>query len=155
MQGGRGTRREIPRFALRSLSDRANRSLRDDTAFGEGRPPFAEGAKDGAPGLPYIREKEKLMKITKTVGTAVAIVAACLLAGFAVNFTARGAEDADLVIYNAKVLTVDKAFSIKSAVAVRNGKLVAVGSNEIAKQYSAPAKLDLHGRVLMPGFTDT
>jgi predicted amidohydrolase YtcJ len=91
------------------------------------------------------------MKAWKSAGICFAIVAVGLCAGLAV----RGAEDADLVIYNAKVLTVDKAFSIKSAVAVKDGKIIATGSNDLAKQYSAPTKLDLHGRVLMPGFTDT
>src|SRR6185369_12022096 len=65
------------------------------------------------------------------------------------------AASADLVLYGGKVLTVDKAFSIKTAVAVKDGRILAVGGDEIARQYDAPTKIDLKGRVLMPGFMDT
>ena len=41
------------------------------------------------------------------------------------------AEKADLILYDGKVLTVDKDFSIKSAVVVKDGKIVAVGGNEL------------------------
>jgi predicted amidohydrolase YtcJ len=77
-----------------------------------------------------------------------------LLAG-ASALPAAAQEKVDLLIHNARVLTVDPAFSVKSAVAVRGGRIVAVGGEEIAARYSAPTKLDLGGRTLMPGFTDT
>jgi predicted amidohydrolase YtcJ len=53
------------------------------------------------------------------------------------------------------VLTVDPEFSIKSAVVVRDGNVVAVGGNDLAKRYTAPTRVDLQGRILMPGFMDT
>ncbi|HET9388937.1 MAG TPA: amidohydrolase family protein [Steroidobacteraceae bacterium] len=62
---------------------------------------------------------------------------------------------ADLVLYDARVLTIDKAFSVKQAVVVRGDRIVAVGGNELAQTFDAPKKVDLHGRVLMPGFMDT
>lgn len=65
------------------------------------------------------------------------------------------AAEADLVLYNAHVITVDPKFSIQSAVAVKDGKIVAVGGPELAKAYHAPSMIDLHGRTLMPGFEDT
>lgn len=65
------------------------------------------------------------------------------------------AQSADLILYDGKVLTVDKNFSIKSALAVKDGKILAVGGDEITRDYEAPKKIDLHGRTLMPGFTDT
>jgi predicted amidohydrolase YtcJ len=65
------------------------------------------------------------------------------------------AADADLVIYDAHVITVDPKFSIKSAIAVKGDKIIAVGGSEIPKLYHAPTMLDLHGRTLMPGFEDT
>ena len=37
---------------------------------------------------------------------------------------------ADMVIINGKVISVDKAFSIKEAIAVKAGKIEAVDSNE-------------------------
>jgi predicted amidohydrolase YtcJ len=65
------------------------------------------------------------------------------------------AASADLVLYNAQVLTVDRAFSIKKAVAVKDGKIIAVGGDELLERYNAPTKIDLHGKTLMPGFMDT
>jgi len=64
-------------------------------------------------------------------------------------------EKADLLLYNGKVLTVDSEFSIRSAVAVKDGKIVAVGGNELTRRYTAAARINLKGRVLMPGFMDT
>ncbi len=64
-------------------------------------------------------------------------------------------DQVDLIVYDAHVLTVDKGFSIASAVAVKGDKIVAVGGDEIRAKYSAARELDLDGRTLMPGFTDT
>jgi len=87
--------------------------------------------------------------MTKKTPVFVATVVSAFLAHAAL------AADADLVLHNGKVLTVDKAFSTKTAVAVKDGKIVAVGGDEVAKEYNAPQKIDLKGRVLMPGFIDT
>jgi len=64
-------------------------------------------------------------------------------------------QTVDLLIKGGKVLTLDKTFSVKSAVAVKDGKIVAVGGDEIARKYQASKTIDLTGRVLMPGFMDT
>lgn len=65
------------------------------------------------------------------------------------------ADQADLLLINGKVLTVDKDFSVRSAVAVKDGKVAAVGGPELAKDWTAPRTIDLKGRTLMPGFIDT
>jgi len=52
------------------------------------------------------------------------------------------------------VLTVDKDFSVRSAVAVKDGKIAAVGGPELAKAWNATRTVDLKGRTLMPGFVD-
>jgi hypothetical protein len=65
------------------------------------------------------------------------------------------AAPADLVLYNGKVLTVDKRFSVRSAVAVREGKIVAVGGRELLRRYPNARRIDLKRRTLMPGFIDT
>lgn len=69
--------------------------------------------------------------------------------------THAAAKIADLVIYNGKVLTVDSKFTIKSAVAIKDGKIVAVGGDEVRREFAATQTIDLRGRVLMPGFMDT
>ena len=65
------------------------------------------------------------------------------------------AAEADLLFYNGRVLTVDANFSVKSAVAVKDGKIIAVGGKELRAAYHAKTEIDLAGRTLMPGFIDT
>jgi predicted amidohydrolase YtcJ len=77
-----------------------------------------------------------------------------LLATCAIAAAATAAEPADLLLFNGKVLTVDKRFSIASAVAIRDGKVVAVGSDVLRRRFDAARAIDLGGRTLMPGFTD-
>jgi predicted amidohydrolase YtcJ len=77
-----------------------------------------------------------------------AVSAALLLAACA-------KQPADVVLVNGKVLTVDREFSVASAVAVKDGKIIAVGGDEVARNHEAPTTIDLGGRVLMPGFIDT
>ncbi len=61
----------------------------------------------------------------------------------------------DLLVYNAKVYTVDKNFSSASAFAVKNGLIVEVGeSNLLKKKYKAKANLDLKQKPVYPGFYD-
>lgn len=62
---------------------------------------------------------------------------------------------ADILFVNGKVLTVDRKFTVASSVAVRNGRIAAVGGSELAKRFRARQVVDLKGRVLMPGFIDT
>jgi predicted amidohydrolase YtcJ len=64
-------------------------------------------------------------------------------------------KKADLVIYNANIYTVNANFDKATALAVKNGKIAAVGSDkDITECYNAPLKLDLKGRPLYPGFND-
>jgi hypothetical protein len=62
---------------------------------------------------------------------------------------------ADLILFNGQVLTVDPGFSVRSAVAVKDGKILAVGGPEILNSFQAAEMIDLAGRTLMPGFIDT
>ncbi|HYA16050.1 MAG TPA: amidohydrolase [Bryobacteraceae bacterium] len=62
---------------------------------------------------------------------------------------------ADLVLFNGTIITVDDAFSIRQAIAVKDGKVLAVGSNELRNRYSGARMIDLRGRTVIPGFHDT
>lgn len=62
---------------------------------------------------------------------------------------------ADLVLFNGRIVTVDDAFSIRQAIAVKDGKIIAVGGNELRNRYTAARTIDLRGRMVMPGFHDT
>ena len=63
---------------------------------------------------------------------------------------------ADLVLHKGKVVTVDEEFSIHQAVAVRNDKIVFVGSNEDVERYILPSTtvIDLKGQTVLPGLID-
>lgn len=61
----------------------------------------------------------------------------------------------DLVVHHAKIYTVNDAFSVAEAMAVQDGKIVAVGSNEdILKNYQADSVIDAKGATVYPGFVD-
>jgi predicted amidohydrolase YtcJ len=64
---------------------------------------------------------------------------------------------ADLLLVNGKVITVDSRFSIQQAVAVKNGWIVAVGTDDEIKSLkgSTTEIIDLKGRPLLPGTNDT
>ena len=79
-----------------------------------------------------------------------------LLAALVVSARAVGTQTAaDLVLYNGKIATVDDAFTIHQALVIRDGRIVAVGGNEIAKSYHPARTIDLNGRLAIPGFNDT
>lgn len=63
----------------------------------------------------------------------------------------------DLVVHNAKIYTADDQFSVVEAVAVRDGKFLAAGSNAEVLALAGPQtkKIDLQGRSVVPGFIDT
>jgi predicted amidohydrolase YtcJ len=82
-----------------------------------------------------------------------ALAAACLLS----VFSSYAQQPADLILVHGKILTVDARDSIAQAVAVRQGKIVAVGSDQqILQLAGSNAKvIDLHGRTATPGLIDT
>ena len=63
---------------------------------------------------------------------------------------------ADVVFVNGKVLTADAQFTIAQAVAVRDGKFMAVGETDRILAMAGPAtrKIDLQGKTLTPGIFD-
>src|SRR6476469_5488467 len=64
---------------------------------------------------------------------------------------------ADTVLTNGTVLTVDARDSVAQAVAIADGKIVAVGTNSEIQTFVGPntATIDLHGRTVTPGLIDT
>jgi len=67
----------------------------------------------------------------------------------------KSKQQADLIIHHAKIYTVDSAFSTAEALAIKDGKFLAVGSNdEILANYEADTLQDLQGRPVYPGFYD-
>lgn len=61
----------------------------------------------------------------------------------------------DLLVYNAKVYTMNAAFDTAEAFAVRNGKILELGTTTgIRKKYKAAQTLDAKGKAIYPGFID-
>jgi predicted amidohydrolase YtcJ len=69
----------------------------------------------------------------------------------------RQIAPADLVLLNAKILTVDDTFTEARALAVRGGRFVAIGSNEDVRAHigSATRVIEGRGRTVIPGIIDT
>ncbi len=64
-------------------------------------------------------------------------------------------KKADLIIYNAKVYTVDDHFSVADCVIIKEGKILAVGKAEdLMSAYEATDMLDAEGYYVYPGFHD-
>src|SRR5258706_2274144 len=64
-------------------------------------------------------------------------------------------QKVDLLVYNATIYTVDSSFSNAEAMAVKDGKIVAVGKTaDLEKEYDAKEKLDAEGKFIYPGFID-
>ena len=62
----------------------------------------------------------------------------------------------DLVLFNGKVITVDRDFSIHQAVAIAGDRILAVGASDQMKAAAGPATrmIDLKGRAVIPGLMD-
>jgi predicted amidohydrolase YtcJ len=70
---------------------------------------------------------------------------------------AQSQPAADLIIRNAKIWTVDKTDPTAQAVAVLNGRIVAVGSNDEVEAWRGPRTrvVEAAGKLLLPGFNDS
>ena len=66
-------------------------------------------------------------------------------------------QNADTILVNGKILTVDSQFSVRDAIAVRDGKITAVGSNADIRKQAGPQTrvIDLQGRTVIPGLIDS
>jgi predicted amidohydrolase YtcJ len=68
------------------------------------------------------------------------------------------AADADLILHNARVVTVDSKFSIREAVAVKGGRITSIGSSKevlAAERGAGTRVVDLRGKMVLPGLIDS
>lgn len=89
--------------------------------------------------------------MARTLLSAAAIAASLLLP------VAAQAQPADLVVTNAKIATLDTAGTMAQAIAVRDGRIVAVGSAAQMGAFTSPATrtVDAGGRTVVPGLIDS
>ncbi|MFD2600411.1 amidohydrolase [Sphingobacterium corticis] len=65
-------------------------------------------------------------------------------------------HEVDLIVHNARIYTVDSAFTIADAVAIRGGVFIEIGnSQQLLKRYQAKDVWDAEGAAIYPGFYDS
>ena len=66
-----------------------------------------------------------------------------------------GPKKVDTLVVNGVIYTVDSSFSTAQAMAIKDGIVVATGTDaEILAAYTAPEKIDAKGQAVYPGFID-
>ncbi|MGZ5193552.1 MAG: amidohydrolase, partial [Kaistella sp.] len=64
-------------------------------------------------------------------------------------------KNADLIITNAKIYTVNRHSDVAESMAVSDGKIIAVGKNkDILKKFTSKNIQNLYGKAVFPGFID-
>jgi predicted amidohydrolase YtcJ len=80
----------------------------------------------------------------------------CVLSLFcAVISSMSAAQEVDLLFANGNIYTVDERQPSAEAIAVKGDRIVFVGSNSEAKKFNAPRVVDLGGKTVVPGLTDS
>lgn len=74
---------------------------------------------------------------------------------FILGLLAFQPQEADMILINGRVYTVDSAFHITQAIVIDNGTIIATGqTRDILFQYTSPELIDLRGKTVLPGFND-
>ncbi len=75
---------------------------------------------------------------------------------FAIVLTSCGGpKKVDTVVFNGVIYTVDSSFSTAQAMAIKDGVIVALGTDaEITAAYTGQEKIDAKGQAVYPGFID-
>jgi len=102
------------------------------------------------------------MLVLESKGTSVTSArtkALAVFAGLCLALPASGAfaQAADTVLFNGKILTVDRDFSTQQALAIGHGEVLATGTNAAMKKLASgdtTRLIDLGGRTVIPGLTD-
>lgn len=77
------------------------------------------------------------------------------LAAAILLFSCSQKSTVDLLVYNAKIYTVDSSFSIAEAMAVKEGKILETGTTAALKEkYSSENVIDAEGKAIYPGLID-
>src|SRR6056297_2542765 len=71
--------------------------------------------------------------------------------------TTLAAAAADMLYFNGTIITMDDQRPLADAVAVRDGRILAVGTEQevLAGIGETTRRMDLQGRTLLPGFVDS
>ena len=88
-------------------------------------------------------------------------IAAIVAIGFIIGVPYTGAQGdntqaPDVIFVNGKIATVNPGFEIVEALAVKEGRITAVGRSELIRRLAPPETrvVDLGGKTVLPGFND-
>ena len=96
------------------------------------------------------RYKYQLIKRTSLLGKSIFFLLLIFIA------SCSSKQSVDLILHNGMIYTVDSSFSNAECFAVKDGKFVAIGSNEeILSKYKSDKILDAKGKAVYPGFIDS
>ena len=77
-----------------------------------------------------------------------------LIAAFLLT-SCKTKQKVSMLFYNAKIYTVDSAFSTVEAMAIQDGKILETGRSEaLMEKYNSDNMLDAEGKFIFPGFID-
>jgi len=99
--------------------------------------------------------------LLKRVGPALLVLltiagAGCAPTGARHEGAVPQARDADVILVNGKIVTVDDRFTIAQALAIKGNRIVATGGNDAirARAGGSTRVIDLAGRTVIPGLID-
>lgn len=100
--------------------------------------------------MKLLHKFRQLPTVNSQLFSCLLLFASCLLL-----FSCSTKKQADTILHHGVVYPVDDKFSVAEAIAVKDGKILAVGTNDdILKQYEAKEVTDLGGKTVFPGFID-
>jgi hypothetical protein len=83
------------------------------------------------------------------------VLSMLFIAVMAVLASCRSKQKADLILFHGKIYTVDSAFTTAEALAVKDGKILAIGTDAaIRASYIGADAVDVGGKAVYPGFID-
>jgi len=107
--------------------------------------------------MPYVASVFARISASASRRTALIVLIFVIAANVVVDRAAHSqASPPDLIIVNARIYKVDRAFSTAQAVAIGGGKFTAVGTNDDIRRLAAGSTrvLDAGGKTIIPGLAD-
>jgi len=107
--------------------------------------------------MPYVASVFGRVSASASRRTALIVLIFVIAANVVVDRAAHSqASPPDLIIVNARIYTVDRAFSTAQAVAIAGGKFTAVGTNDDIRRLATGSTrvLDAGGKTIIPGLAD-
>ncbi len=108
----------------------------------------------------YILQHQRRALIFLEEGRMNKVIPALILTGGGIVvfawFISSTTQQADMLIINAKVYTVDAQNSVADAIAIHGDKIAAVGTTEdLKRRYISENIFDARGKTVVPGFIDS